>query len=241
MGWGNQGGFLYLVYIHAVENAAMKKISKRLIKERLSKVVMSIALSAGVLAIANMEIIWQGYKGGDKREDHAVLQASTRKATLPLADHSQTFKPVQSALNESLEQDELREENPYAHLSTLDPLKQIIQKGVAKFHRETYRSPDYQEESGYDLISYEIEHTDGTHSTILAYLEKTDPKLWHNVGVSDSRVPYVMFFISHGDKTIFASFRAGDLIEQAELSPADSKAQIAKRISQGVPFLSVSR
>ncbi len=42
------------------------------------------------------------------------------------------------------------------------------------FERTVFRSPDYQGESGYDLVQYEIEHKDGKTSTILAYLDRPE-------------------------------------------------------------------
>jgi hypothetical protein len=126
-------------------------------------------------------------------------------------------------------------------LSTLDPLQKVMQKGVADFHRETFRSPDYEEESGYDLLSYAIENKDGSKSTIMAYTEKFEGK----------RAVYVVFMIgngngnsngnSNGDGAAYSFFRGGELIEQTDLTSAEADKLIAQRISQGIPFLSVSR
>jgi hypothetical protein len=203
----------------------------------------TFAVSVGMLAVANLEMIWQARHLDDKSESSETLYAKKghKRTKLPIDVPSENYKPLQSALSQSLEQDELKDENPFAHLANLDPLRQVMQRGVAKFHRETFRSPDYQDESGYDLLSYEITHTDGGKSTILAYLEKTDATIWRNVGAPDQRTVFVVFYVSSGDKMLYSYFRGGDLIEQAEVSSADAGTQVAKRLSQGVPFLSVSR
>ena len=212
---------------------------------RTQRVLGTFAVSMGVLAIANIEMFWQNYRATDHAESNAALHAGRAKRKIvDLAggeSGKENFKPLQSALSQSLEQDEIRDENPFAHLSNLDPLRQVMKKGVAKFHREVYRSPDYQEESGYDLISYTIDHPAGGKSTILAYLEKSEANLWRNVGSPDRRTIHVVFFIGNGDKSSYSFFAGGDLMEQAELSAADAQAQVTQRLSQGVPFLSVSR
>lgn len=219
---------------------------KHKVWERTRKIVASLCLSAGVLAIANIETIWREYHSQDHPETGDFLTANLRskkRAKLPLEGaRPENFKPLQSALSQSLEQDELKDENPFAHLSSLDPLQQIMQKGVAKFHRETFRSPDYQDESGYDLVSYEIEHTDGSKSFVLAYLEKPELSAWRNIGAPDPRLTFVMFMVAGADgNSSYSFFKSGDLIEQSKLTNAEAETLVGSRISEGVPFLSVSR
>lgn len=216
---------------------------KHKVWSKVHKAAASLTMSVAVLAIANVEMIWQGYQA--KTEVNENLQAHGQsqhtRVKLELETKPDHFKPLQSALSQSLEQDELKDENPFAHLANLDPLRQLMNKGVTKFHRETFRSPDYQDESGYDLLSYEITHGDGSKSSILAYLEKTDSTLWRNVGAPDPRAVYVVFYVAGKEQTVYSFFRSGVLVEQAELSQADAEKQVAQRLSQGVPFLSVSR
>lgn len=211
---------------------------------KIQKFVASLAVSVGVLAIANVEMFWQNYRAAEYLESNKVLHAgrvNRKRVDLALQSTSENYKPLQSALSQSLEQDEIKDENPFAHLSSMDPLRLVMKKGVAKFHRETFRSPGYQEESGYDLLSYEIEHTDGSQSTILAYLEKSESSLWRNVGAPDLRTVHVVFYIGGVGKSLYSFYKSGDLVEQAELTNAEAQTQVAQRLSQGVPFLSVSR
>ena len=143
---------------------------------RAQKIFGSLCISAGVLAIANVETIWQEYHRGSFQESHELINAHgnrwlPNKPGIVAAAPGTTFKPLQSALSRSMEQDELHEQNPFAHLSSLEPLQEIMKKGVAKFQRETFRSPSYQEESGYDMISYEIVHADVALTRFVGVLE----------------------------------------------------------------------
>ncbi len=214
---------------------------------RSRKVFGSLCLSAGVLAIANVETIWQEYHRGALQESHELINAHNKgwlpKGKTELATRGTTiYKPLQSALSRSLEQDELHEQNPFSHLSSLEPLQEIMKKGVAKFQRETFRSPAYQEESGYDMISYEIEHPDGSRSSILAYLERADqagPK--RDIGAPDERIPFVVFMVASEKGSTYSYYRGDALVEQSGLTTTEAQAFVAQRLSSGVPFLSVSR
>ena len=192
-------------------------------------------------------MIWQGYYLKEHQEisewsevKNKPFKAKKNPAKLSL-NQGENFKPLQSALSQSFEQDELNDMNPFTHLSSLEPLHQIMVKGVSRFRRATLRSPDYQDEGGYDLLSYEVEHNDGAKSSILAYLEKPDPTMWRNVGAPDQRIPFVIFMVSEGDHARYFFFRNGDLIEQSEMSASDAQALIARRMSLGIPLLSVAR
>jgi hypothetical protein len=152
---------------------------------------------------------------------------------------------INSALisfQESLSQDELKEENPFDTLSSSDPLNKILDKGVLSFRREAFRSPHYQEESGYDLLSYEITHPDKSISTIVAYLENPGgPGQVRAIGEPDERAPFVMFMVSEGLHATQYFFRKGTLIEHSDLKPSEARAIVSRRLNTGVPFISVSR
>lgn len=205
----------------------------------LSKSVVTATLAAGVLAIANFESIWQEYHSKELQEHNRFVAAGKEKpkhVKLDVTSATKTnYKPLQSALSQSLEDDELQDSNPFAHLSTLEPLQKIMLKGVAHFHRETFRSPEYNEESGYDMLSYDVEHTDGTKSGILAYIEKVEGS------TAGARNVFVTFMVADGSKSNLFFFRSGELIEQSQLSSQEVQTMVAHRLSQGIPFLSVSR
>ncbi len=220
---------------------------KHKIWSHLRKGAVTISVSAGCLAIANVETIWQVHQSQDHQEQNRFLASRSsggKKSPVKLAipaNEKVAYKPLQSALSRSLEEDELHDENPFAHLSTLEPLQKIMQKGVAHFHRETFRSPDYHEESGYDLLSYEIEHTDGSKSGVMAYLEKPEAGTSTAIGAPDTRMVFVVFMVANGASSNLSFYRSGELIQQSELSTSEVQTFIAHRLSEGIPFLSVSR
>lgn len=210
-----------------------------------------LCLSFAILAIANVETIWDEYHHGDMLNTHLIATVKTRmlpyKSSGPKeagasAEHSRhVLRPLQSELSQALEDDEIKEENPYAGLASLDALHQIMKAGVTKFRRETYRSPGYQDESGYDMVHYEIEHPDGRTSVILAFVDRTEVIGPHDIGTPDRGVPIVIFMTSKGDAMAYSMFQSGKLIEQSELPTAKAQQLIANRLAEGVPFLSVSR
>lgn len=200
----------------------------------LKKILVSICMSVGMLAIANVETIWQEYHHDELREDLSARKSLTirsrpaRRVPLnlkPAGAHVKTGSQ-QDLFTESLERDEMGDQNPFANLKNLAALQQILAKGVTSFTREAYRSPNYQGESGYDLLSYVIQQADGGRSTILVYMEG---------------VPYVTFAVGTSSKSDVSTYRAGLLQESLELSTADAESHFARRLNVAVPFLSVAR
>ncbi len=199
----------------------------------------------------------QEYHEGGQQEHHELVRGrdstwtTAKNKVHDEARESGDFKPLQSALSRSLEQDELLEQNPFAHLSNLDPIQEIMRKGVMTFHREVFRSPNYKSESGYDIISYVVEHTDSTQSTILAYLESDSAHLESDSAhlESDStqtgeqeKVPFVVFMVSNAAKgSTYSFYRGGALVEQSQLTTGEASAFVAQRLKNGIPFLSVAR
>jgi len=205
-------------------------------------ILTSLCLAAGILAIANVDSLLE-------EDDHAkqLTRARVKIARARLVrrlERSQEKIEAQGkggVLRDSLAQDEFGELTPFAGLSTLYPLTHVIAKGIKSFERTTYRSPEYQGESGYDLVHYEIEHPDGEQSSIVAYLDRTLATAARNVGAPDPRVPVVMILEGRGEQSAYSLYRSGDLIEQTEIPVADSQDLVARRISASVPFMSVSR
>lgn len=201
---------------------------RRLLKQGF----VSICVSAGVLAISNIETIWrdEAHRGdyAEVRRD-ARVHLTERLAPRPKAAKSLTI----TELTESLANVELGEVNPFARLSTLKPLDAVLAKGVLSFKRQAYRSPNYKEESGYDLVSYQITHPDQTSSVILAYLEPTLE--------GPDAVPVVLIVLNGPEHARQALFRAGELTESQSVPLSVAQGMVARRLNAGVPFLSVAR
>lgn len=208
------------------------------------KILTSIFVSVALLAITSIDM-FQREKGQEQkfaREKMRVAKDQLRQR-LEAAAPTRTTKSrgMENMLRDSLAQDEFGEELPFAALTTLDPVNRILNKGVSHFERTVYRSPDYQGESGYDLVQYEIEHKDKTHSMILAYLDRPGLNVSRNVGAPDPRVPVVMILGAQDGQTLYSLYRSGNLIEQTAIASADASGLVADRISLSIPFLSVSR
>lgn len=206
----------------------------------LRKTLASLCLSAGVLSVATIDSFYtEGEHAGDLQKariakSRQVLNERTFRA-------KQLLNSQSSNLRDSLAQDELGEVNPFAALSSLDPLTQIMERKIKSFQRQALRSPDHQEESGYDLVHYEIQLTDGGRASILAYLERASLTSERGVGAPEDRVPFVIMLNETGESTAYAYYRGGDLVESTVLASPEARALLTQRLSAGVPFLSVAR
>lgn len=197
------------------------------------KVVVSLSLSAGVLSIANIDTIWEERA---HRHDYEVVRQTTRQrlhaslskgATTPVAD------PTLERLRGHLAQDEIGTRNPFADLSTIEPLTLVLAKGVKGFGRQAYRSPQYKEETGYDLVSYEIQHADQTVSRVLAYLETPLE--------GGEPVPVVLVMRAGGEGARQSLYRSGQLIEETDVTLLQAQNRVHQRLNAGIPFMSVAR
>jgi hypothetical protein len=206
------------------------------LKEGSKKAAVTVFVAVGILAIANVESAWRV----PHATSYADLKQSARKTLAAGLPAARAEAPGQGGivakLNDSLAQDELGEQNPFASLSTLDPLNQVFNHGVIGFTRQAYRSPDYQEEIGYDLLSYDIEQKNHTHSTVLAYLERplTD-------GENAKRTAVVLVIETRNGLAHQSIYRNSDLMEQAEMPLSQAQALVSHKLNSGIPFFSVSR
>ena len=205
----------------------------------LKRVFGSVLVSAGILAIANVETIWQEYHHEELREDNVLIKKVAYKShrakrvslnLRPTPTKHQEGIEQQAALIESLERDEIADENPFANLKDLAPLQATMRKGVISFERNVYRSPSYQSESGYDLLTYTVTHPDNSKSTIVVYNEASTCVTF---AVADLEV--------NGEAIDYFLFETGNLKEHVKLTAADADSRFAARLSAAVPFLSVSR
>jgi hypothetical protein len=221
----------------------IKKHNVKNLKAIGKKVLVSMCLSAGVLAIANVDSVWQ--ERLHTADYNPVRLESRQKFRARMAEVAPRIKEPEdseagtqlASFNTSLSQDEIGNRNPFANLSSLDPLSEIMNKGIVRFQRQAYRSPDYRKEAGYDLVEYEVIHPDRSQSTILAYMETPlvdDPSV--------QPVPVVMIVTAESkDQTKQTLYRDGNLVEQNQLSTADAHQLITQRLNAGIPFFSVSR
>lgn len=209
----------------------------------IRRIMTSFFVAAAILAIANIDtFVHENDQNKQFTRERMRVAKDRLRQRLEVADRKME-KPrgLVNMLRDSLAQDEFNDVVPFATLSTLDPLTQVVQKGVRHFERTVFRSPDYQGESGYDLVQYDIEHADGKHSTILAYLDRPLLTASRNVGAPDARIPVIMILEARGEISLYSLYRSGDLVEQSEIPAADMSGLVAQRIALSIPFMSVSR
>jgi hypothetical protein len=207
------------------------------------KMLTSFFVSAAILAIASIDtVVHENGRGPEFARERIKLAKDRLRQRLEIVEpKADRPRGLVNMLRDSLAQDEFGETLPFANLTTFDPLLKVLGHGVAHFDRTVFRSPDYQGEDGYDLVQYEIEHPDGKHSTILAYLDRPLLTVSHNVGAPDPRIPVVMVLESQGESSVYSLYRSGNLVEQSPIPTADVSGLVAQRISLSIPFLSVSR
>lgn len=77
----------------------------------------------------------------------------------------------------SMRTDALGDQLIFAGLSTFEPIKDILKKGIVSYERKTLRTQNYQDEQGYDLLVYEIHHPLSVESKVMAYYERKSGQL----------------------------------------------------------------
>lgn len=206
----------------------------------MHKILISCFVSAGVLSIANVDTMIS-----EQEHAHEFTRERVRLVKERLREKLIAQAPVKigkgTELRESFTEDEFGEINPFAGLSTLDSLTSLFARGVSGYDRNTYRSPDYHGESGYDLVHYQVKHPDGGVSSVLAFLDRPELTTSLNVGSSEVRVPVVMVMVQKGERTEYTLYKGGNLIEQSQIPSSDIEGIVAQRVNASVPFLSVSR
>lgn len=192
---------------------------------KVRKFLVSLFLAAGLLAITHLDEPQNSYSGAQTRiQARRLLQSKlqTSKALRPqLAGANDRFR-------DSLAQDELNELNPFAELTGMEvSLSRLLAKGVREFKRDTYRSPKYKAEFGYDVVHYSVDQMDGTKSSVVAY--------------SDGNDPVVMVVVGGLQQSDLITFRSGVLSGKETLPTDKALVSVDRKISESVPFLSVSR
>ncbi len=202
------------------------------------RLVMSLALSAAILSIANVDSLW---RESQHSEDLAQARKEKSRAILAqrLNDSTQNKKSQKSVnliaqeLRQSLMQDEIADLNPFSSLESVDSLASILNSDIKNFDRQTYRSSKYQGEAGYDVVHYDLLHGNGDHSSVISYVEQD---------LVDGTLHVIVALLrTEGGRSHYSLFRSGRQIEAREISIEDSQSLVAQRLNSAIPFLSVSR
>ncbi|MGE0763763.1 MAG: hypothetical protein AB7N80_10840 [Bdellovibrionales bacterium] len=149
-----------------------------------------------------------------------------------------TLNSVEKQLIERVQSDEFNQGNPFYSMNNVYPIALILQKGVKSFNRDAYRSPQFMGGMGYDVVKYEILHTDRSKSYILAYKEKTGPDQVA-IGRRDSRPVFSLFLVPHDQDQVYMSlYENGQPVTNHVVATESALSQITARVDQSTPLLS---
>lgn len=214
-------------------------------KHRIKNIIRSILLflvtSAGMLAMTNVDLSWYPVAMTVTNKPTVTSKSLWRQITEPKTTVEDTSTEAQ--LKALLAQDDLADQNPFANLSSEEPLNAIFKAGVSRFERQTMRSRSYRDESGYDLVHYNIELSDGRTSHVLVYLERTLEALENPDGEPSiqKEIPVIIVMMSSPEESEYSVFRDGALIETSQIPSTQAENLLAQRLANTIPFLSVSR
>jgi len=214
-------------------------------KQRVGHILRSVLLflitSAAMLAMTNVDLSWYPVAMTVTSQPSGTSKSFWKRITEPKSTSEDTSAAAQ--LKALLSQDDLADQNPFANLSSEDPLNNIYRAGVVRFERQTMRSRSYRDESGYDLVHYTIDQAGGHKSHILVYLERTLESLEHPDGEPSMQkeIPVIIVTMNNGDESEYSVFRDGALIETSSIPTTQADNLLAQRLANGIPFLSVSR
>lgn len=207
----------------------------------LRNLLLLIVLFAAALSVSNPEISWYPLQmtvgtnngGGLIQRPVARLQSAVGADAAPLTQ-----------LKAQLATDDLGDQNPFTNLSSEEPLARIFAGGVERFERKALRSGSYRDESGYDILHYELEQAGGRKAHLLAYLEQSIRDLESPDGEPRLQTDTLVLIVLRpgaGEGLEMSVYRDGALIETSEISTAAAETLMAQRLSNGIPFLSVAR
>ena len=137
-----------------------------------------------------------------------------------------------------MQADRFQSENPYHNLSNVYPVALMLSKGVVRWNREVYRSADFNQEYGYDVVRYQVTHQDISTSYIFAYREKSlDQRLW--LGEEDQRPTLASFLINRGDGRVFRmSFVNGEITQSDSVDLSVALSNMENKVERATPIAS---
>lgn len=208
------------------------------VRQTLRGIAMSIVLAAGLIALMQAESDPQPESAWRKIKQ--PKQHAWRKIFKP-GPLSRSEK-VAGDLKNAMSADELAGLNPYETLSSEDALRRLLERPILTFERKTLRSPSYRDEAGYDVVHYDIQHTDGSQSSILAFVDHTGELVTtDNVEIRGEETVIMVLTPKDGGEQEYALYRNGALEELTTVPPEESASLVAQRLDAAIPFLSVSR
>lgn len=137
-----------------------------------------------------------------------------------------------------MQTDRFQSGNPYHNLSNIYPVALLLSKGVVHWNRHVFRSADFNQENGYDVVKYEITHDDTSTSYIFAYREKNlAERLW--LGEEDKRPTLATFLVNRGDGRVFRMhFLNGEIEQSDNVDLSVALSSIQDKVEKSTPIAS---
>lgn len=211
---------------------------RQIVRQRAWSVVQILGLMTGAVYMATQFDIERHIRADrvTPKTQAKIKRVQEVKDQLDVAATAATgpIRQVDSELTQMLAEDELDSQNPYSELSSPVPIQEIFAKGIRGFDRRTYRSPNYHETFGYDLVTYEVRH-EKSKSLILAHTS--------NSGIEGVPTKTFVVFISPLSEGMvrWTQFEDQLLAYDRVMSEEEATTQMSSLIQSSIPFLSVSR
>lgn len=105
------------------------------------------------------------------------------------------------ALLESLLGEKFYNSNPFQTLEKVSSIMEIVDRGVISFDRRIFRTQTNISawNNGYDVVVYEVKHSDGGTSVIQAAMQSDNPFSVMMIGGADLRSTHVMVYTDMSD------------------------------------------
>lgn len=135
-------------------------------------------------------------------------------------------------------EDRFQSQNPYHNLSSVYPVALMLSKGVTSWNRHVYRSSEFNQEYGYDVVKYVITHDDTSTSYLFAYREKNqEQRLW--LGEEDKRPTLATFLVNRGDGLVFRmNFVNGDIEQSDNIDLSVALNSMQDKMNKATPIAS---
>jgi hypothetical protein len=203
----------------------------------LSSVLLS---GVALIAVVNISLTHEPTNFIDQPKANVRSMAVAKIIIIPepnsLKELSQiTQDPVANQFVANLNSDEFQNRLVFDYLSSYEPLAHILKKGVLSYERKTLRTPGYNNEEGYDLISYEIKHPLGGLSRIVAYLSKPA-----NDGGERQKRIVILSGQSGEINAELIQFEAESLTQQNQISWAKGHAMLDSELAEASTLMRAS-
>lgn len=150
-------------------------------------------------------------------------------AAVPAADPmDKPFTPatgMSADLNKLWLLDELLGGHPVQNVATREPFDMILREGIRHFERSTYRSPEYRDEFGYDMVFYDIVQNNGAKAYMMMF--------------ADDGEPTIAMLLPQQNQFEHIVFRSGQVKTHQVVDGVEALKSMREKMKVSVPFFSI--